>query len=256
MDLSKILKNSSILKNICVFENPKKFHKSYSLIIPDSKTCFIIDPIKEDQKNYDKFLENNLIKDHFYISLNSHNTIFDSPVNINNLYYDEFGKIGICYFPLKNVYRENGIGQKRFLSFTDCSAESDKNPVLFVGDLFNFYNLLNCKKEKSKKALDGYLSNFEILKGFSDQTAVLTKNSNEEDKLFLEIMSKIFSDNLLINAKLKEEEYFMGSFYENKVINPIFYFDKCKKLLLEGKIVKDRKMLNILLEIMKEFNNN
>lgn len=33
------------------------------------------------------------------------------------------------------------------VSFIDCSRESDKIPILFGGDIFNFYNLCDMKEE-------------------------------------------------------------------------------------------------------------
>ena len=90
------------------------------------------------------------MKDHElnYISFNKHDIQFSKePLfnadneNGNSIFefkFKEEKNFSFCGISISSTLRKNQTWQNMILSITDFSNESDKKPVLFVGDMLNF----------------------------------------------------------------------------------------------------------------------
>lgn len=110
------------------------------------------------------------------------------------------------------------------VSFIDCAPESDKVPVLFCGDLFNFQNFCELE-EVSLESLRKYLYNFNYFKGFSNETFVFSNNTLSENQVLYQLMFRIFSQNQFLKLKIGEGSFESFLLYDQRCFNPVFNMD-------------------------------
>ena len=220
--------NNNILKNLFPFENLSK--KSYFHKCEESKTLLIIDP--ETEFDYEPHISPIMTEFKLdsvkLVHLNKVPQTIESRIPLHDFNYEESGNIGICKINIGEFPRNESLVQTNIVSLTDCSLNSDKIPVLFVGDYFNFWNF----EKQSSDNISCYLNDVNTLfKGFFDEQFVFTSNTIQKDISNLIFFERLAVDKSYARQKLEQQQFQLFNLLENRMLNPLFFM-KHKNLVL------------------------
>lgn len=186
-----------------------------------------------------------------FISLNLHQTNLTSKpdLSINQTNNDsifefkfiEEGFYSFCGISISSVQRKDQSWQNQILSITDFSQQSNKQPILFIGDLFNFTLNPTSSKNYNHQMSYNYFNSIANMKGFPNDTIILSSNTTDYNKIMFKLSSMLLNDNDYVQQKIQKKDFSCDTMFENKLIQPILN-------------ANDKKLINILKQ--KNLNEN
>lgn len=234
MNIQQMLKTNRLIKNLAAFENFKKHHTSYGLSFSDTKTLLVIDPINDDNSIYTKFMHDNHLEHIKYISLDPDDYSDLKIVNKSQgMIFKEYEALGICHFNI-NELKLNNRTQKHILSITDSYGPADKTPAVFIGNMLNFSYLIDCPVNDKKIAIQQFIDNLNLFKGFPGTTPVFSSSTNDDRVIMLKTMAKIFPGNSFLKSKIDQQDFNLNFLAMYKEVFPFFDLDKQKFMHLIG----------------------
>jgi hypothetical protein len=120
------------------------------------------------------------------------------------------------------ILRTSAPPQTDIITLTDCSAESDKVPVLFVGDLFNFWKTADLPDD----VIAQYIDHVEqLFRGFFDEQFVFGAESEEEAEVSLEFFKLVGGNAALAADKERRRQFQLMNLIEYRLLNPLFFLE-------------------------------
>jgi hypothetical protein len=142
-------------------------------------------------------------------------------------FYSE-GDIALSGISVKGVYRKNDVLQNQIISITDTSTGSDMQPIIFCGDLFNYFlgkQLTLDKETKSinhslEKECQDYLSTLNYLKGFPNSQVMLCSSSHDLVDRALKLSSSLLGNDEQVQ-QVKDNNMQMQFILQHRALQPI-----------------------------------
>ena len=156
-----------------------------------------------------------------FSSLDTSITQSDNPFEFK---FISHGNIAFTSISLKGVYRSDQIKQNQILSVVDTSSDSDKQSVIFCGDLFNFHLgeqlILEDKKvnHNLENESNSYFSTLQGFKGFPDHQIMFCSSNLDSLKKNIEVSKSVIFENSNLDQNSDFELKFLK---EHRHLQPI-----------------------------------
>ena len=144
------------------------------------------------------------------------------------------GNLAFTGISLKGVIRSTDLLQAQMLSVVETSPQSDKQSVIFCGDLFNFFlakRLVDSSLESASSSDTlcwEYLSSLDNLRGFPGHQVILCSSSRDLMAKTLQVSRSLFPEHNSAFDHIKAQKMQASLLADHRLVQPILQISSPK----------------------------